>query len=491
MKPVPSASGIVIRMCTPSLAEISSVLSLLMATSGSLGQGTAIHTRRLADSVTNPVLVASAPGDLGRLFVGARTGQIYVFDLPTGTRHATPFLAVPNTGPVNGLLNIAFDPRWRQNGVFYVSLQGTTYVQLLRGRISALDPNVADPASLTTIMSTFTASGQHTGGLLAFGSDGHLYFSSGDQSGSPQDLSSWGGKLFRIDPDGPDGIPGNDDDDQFPSDANRNYAIPPDNPFVSTPNARPEIWALGLRNPYRCSVDPLTGEIWIGDVGGSYREEVDILPPSAPGINFGWPTIEGTRCNASASACAALVSTPPLIEYPHLGTGTGLLTGAAIIGGVVYRGCAMPHFRGTYFFGDNFGGWIASVRREEGRPVALTKHSADLGTTQGVSCIGADALGEMYYCSYSTGGIYAIEPTAAHDCNHNGVPDACEGLGVCWGDFNGDCATDAVDLIEFLAAYSAGSLGADYDDGSGRGLADGAVTIDDLLRYLDLYGAGC
>lgn len=477
-------------MRTPSIALVALALGLVVSPHPARGQGAGIRIRRLMDSITNPVLVASAPGDSGRLFVGARSGQIYVFDLPAGTKHATPFLTVPNTGPINGLLNLAFDPRWRDNGYFYVGVQSTTTVQLLRGRISATDPNVAEPG-LATIMSTFSAGGQHTGGLLGFGPDGYLYFSSGDQSGSPQDLSAWGGKLFRLDVDGPDDTPGNADDDEFPADATRNYCIPPDNPFVGVPNARPEVWALGLRNPYRCSFDPRTGDLWIGDVGGSFREEIDVLPRGSGGVNLGWPTFEGFQCNSSAAACAALASVPPLLDYPHGGTPPSLLAGLAVIGGVVYRGCAMPQYQGAYFFGDNYGGWIASARREGNRAASLTKHSADLGGPQGVSCIGVDADGEMYFCSYSGGGIYAIEPVVRHDCNGNGIPDSCEGLGVCWADFNGDCAVTIDDLLAFLAAYAAGSLNADYDDGAGTGLADGAVTVEDLLMYLSLYTEGC
>lgn len=475
----------------PAVCCASLALSLL----GSVvhAQGTNFRLRQIATAPGPLTVLASAPGDPSRLFMGQSSGVIWIVNLPSGTVNATPFLTLPGSSYSNGLLNLVFDPRWAQNGYFYASAQqspGGT-VNVYRGRVSATDPNVADPASVVKVFSHAVASGQHTGGLLSFGDDGYLYLTSGDQSGNPQDLSQWGGKIFRIDVDGPDNIPGNADDDAFPADANNNYSIPPGNPYIGVANALPEIWASGLRNPYRVTKDPATGTFWIADVGGGYVEEVDLMPAGQAGMNFGWPILEGTRCNSTAANCAAMISTPPIMEYPHLGP--ALLTGNAIIGGVVYHGRSMPWLEGTYFFSDNAGRWIATMRDKNGQRQALTNRQFQMNPAgqSSFSCFAADANGEVYVCTYSGGKVYVIEPTVLRDCNHNGLDDGFEGLPTCPADFDGNCGVEIDDLVAYLIAYERGDLSADYDDGSGEGLVDGAVTVDDLLMYLNHFEAGC
>lgn len=467
-------------------------LAVSLLASLALGQGTNFRLRQIATAPDQLTVLASAPGDPARLFMGQITGVIRIINLPSGTVNATPFVTLPGGSAVNGLLNMAFDPRWAQYGYFYASKQDSTgAVTVYRGRISDTDPNTADPNSIVKVFTHYSAGGQHTGGMLAFGDDGYLYLTSGDQSGSPQDLSQWGGKIFRIDVDGLDNIPGNADDDAFPADANNNYSIPPGNPYVGVANALPEIWAIGLRNPYRATKDPATGIFWIADVGSAAVEEVDLMPPGVAGMNFGWPILEGSRCNSTAANCAAMVSTPPIMEYPH--TGLGLFTGFAIIGGVVYHGRSMPWLEGTYFFADNARPWIATMRDKNGQRLALTNRQAQMnpaGQTS-FSCFATDANGEVYVCTYNGGKVYVIEPTVLRDCNHNGLDDGFEGLPVCLADFDGNCGVEVNDLVAYLIAYERGDLSADYDDGSGEGLLDGAVTVDDLLMYLARFEAGC
>lgn len=466
-------------------------LSLALAGLAS-AQGTNFRLRQIATSTSSLTVVASAPGDGPRLFVGQTNGVIRILNLSTGVFLATPFVTLPGGTTTNGLLNLTFDPRWAQNGFFYASKQDSGgFVTIYRGRISAADPNIADPASITKVFSRYSTGGQHTGGLLAFGDDGFLYVTSGDQSGDPQSLTTWGGKIFRIDVDGPDNTPGNEDDDGFINDVNNNYTIPASNPYVGVPNTYTEIWARGLRNPYRVSRDPQTGIFWIADVGGGFVEEVSLMPPGVPAMNFGWPILEGTRCNSSASNCSAMISTPPLVEYQH--TGSGLLTGFAIIGGVVYHGNAMPWLEGTYFFADNGNSWIATMREKNGQRIGLTNRKAQMnpGSVTGFSCFTSAPNGEIYACTYSPARVFAVEPTLPRDCNNNGIDDGIEGLPVCIADFDANCGVDINDLLDFLTAFEQGNLSADYDDGTGDGLVDGSVTIEDLLMYLGRFEAGC
>jgi len=254
----------------------------------------ALTATRVANNLQRPVFVTAPTNDSQRLFVVEQhTGRIRVLDLTNLDIRSTPFLTVPDvsTGYEQGLLGLAFHPDYGSNGYLYVDYTdagGTTRV--VRYQVSA-DPNVADPNTALPILAIDQPQSNHNGGWIGFGPDGYLYIASGDggagndqgpghtePDGNGQDITdNWLGKLLRIDVDG----------DAFPGDPMRNYAIPPTNPFVGI-DGDDEIWAYGLRNPWRCSFDRLTGDLYIGDVGQNAREEINVYPASEPGgANFG------------------------------------------------------------------------------------------------------------------------------------------------------------------------------------------------------------
>jgi glucose/arabinose dehydrogenase len=293
----------------------------------------------------SPVAVTAAGDGTRRLFVAERTGRILVFRADTEATGARTFLdlrtRVESGGADEGVLGIAFDPAYILNGLFYVHYVSPaaqcdglrTCTRLEQYRVSA-DPDVADPASRSVLLEVSQPVRLHQGGPIAFGPDGMLYVAlgDGDASGNPlgtgQDLGSLLGKVLRIDPHG-----------AFP------YAVPPDNPFASNVFGwRPEIWAYGLRQPAGLAFDPATGWLWLGDRGQSAREEIDVL--AGGGANLGWNWCEGSL-DVAGRRCRDLVSLPPVLEYPHNGTG-----GFVVTGGRVYRGDRLPTLFGAYVYSD-------------------------------------------------------------------------------------------------------------------------------------------
>jgi glucose/arabinose dehydrogenase len=255
-------------------------------------------TVRVATGLSRPAFVTSPPGDYERAFiVEQHTGRIKILNLDDNSLNGTPFLDIDGlaTGNEQGLLGLAFHPNYAANGYFYVNLTvtgGTTEIR--RYQVSA-DPDIADASSQTLVMTYGQPFSNHNGGWMGFGPDGYLYISAGD-GGSGNDPGNRAqditdqllGKLLRIDVDG----------DEFPGDPNANYAVPPTNPFVGA-TGDDEIWAFGLRNPWRCSFDGLTGDLYIADVGQGAWEEIDFQSAaSAGGENYGWRCMEGSTAPA-------------------------------------------------------------------------------------------------------------------------------------------------------------------------------------------------
>lgn len=296
--------------------------------------------------------VTSAGDD--RLFLTQQKGLIHIF--AKGALRPEPFLdlqAVVSTGGERGLLSVAFHPDYARNGLFFVcytDLDGAVIIS--RYRVSA-DPDRADPASGEILLKIPKTYQEHNGGQLQFGPDGYLYASIGDGGseghvgGDPmchaQQRESLFGKILRLDVD--NGKP---------------YAIPPDNPFAGS-----EVWAMGLRNPWRFSFDRLTGDLYIGDVGEELREEIDFEPAGSPGgRNYGWNVMEGTACfptegcPATTPPCGSPAYTNPILEYEHDDDR------CSIAGGFVYRGTALPHLYGAYLFGDTCNGQLWAAERK-------------------------------------------------------------------------------------------------------------------------------
>jgi glucose/arabinose dehydrogenase len=331
-----------------------------------------------------PVFLASPPGD-SRLFIVERPGRIRLFK--NGALVAAPVLDISarvSTSGERGLFSVAFDPGFPANGFLYVNFTDPSGdVAVERFRIPPATPDVADPAALRILTVPHRDFDNHNGGRVAFGPDGFLYFSigdgggGGDPSGNGQDLDSLLGKLLRIDVSHASGA--------------QPYVIPPGNPFVAQPGRRPEIWAYGLRNPWRFAFDAATNLLYIGDVGQAQREEVDVAPVNAAGLNYGWNRMEGTLCFAS-SPCSASGLALPVVEYAHD-------AGCSIIGGFVYRGNAIPALGGHYFYSDLCAGGLRSFRYDGTAAVEQATWSIpDVGS---IYSFGEDAAGELYMLATS------------------------------------------------------------------------------------------
>lgn len=371
------------------------------------GSGAVITSaKRLATGLSNPVFVTAPPGDRQRLFLVEQTGAIRIFDLASGQLAAQPFLQVANisTGGERGLLGLAFHPQYATTGLLFVNCTNSQgHTEIRRYKVSNANPDAADPASGSLVLRVEQPFANHNGGWIAFGPrDGFLYIALGDGGSAndpgnrAQNLNLLLGKLLRIDVDR----------DDFPGDANRNYGVPANNPFVGQANVRPEIWASGLRNPWRCGFDRVTGDLLIGDVGQNQREEINFQPASSTGgENYGWRLKEGTLVTGLET-----IGTQSLVEPIHE---YGRSEGFAIVGGYVYRGAGSPAMAGTYFFAD-FGGRMWSFRRDGNVNKNLTERTAELtaggGTLDSISSFGEDGQGELYYTTLD-GNLYQLQGT--------------------------------------------------------------------------------
>jgi len=480
-----------------------------------------LATQTVATGLTRPVYVAAPTGDYERLFVveqrSGSTGRIKVISLATGTVSPTIYLSITglSTGGEQGLLGLAFHPNFLQNGYFYVNYTrtaqagisaGSTIVARYRATGGNANATTADPTSATILMTIPQPDANHNGGWMGFGADGNLYIATGD-GGNANDTNGTGtvtavghtagtgnaqditnnllGKMLRIDVDGADNIPGNADDAD--TTLSLPYRIPAGNPFNGS-NGDREIWAYGLRNPWRCSFDRATGDLWIADVGQNVIEEVNCAPPTQAGINYGWRCMEGNRCTGlSGCTCNAASLYMPLHTFDHT------LGRCSITGGYVYRGCAIPNLAGSYFFADYCGGQIYSLRRGATYQTStnLSERTAELDPNGSLLVnmvsFGEDGLGEMYIVDQSGGKILKIvEATStAPDCNSNsrpdrcdiargtsadidlsGIPDECEAA-ACIGDFNQDGGIDGGDVEAFFSAWEAGNSSSDVNQDGG------------------------
>ena len=382
------------------LLALSTAVVLSMATVATLAEGTraadldalALEMVPVADDLDEPVFVTSAPGDPGRLYVVEQTGRIRVLDAK-GVMADTPFLDLSDRvtyGGERGLLGLAFHPDYADNGRLYVNYTRDPDGATVVSEFSAVD-GTTDRASERALLIIDQPYANHNGGMIAFDTDGMLLIgtgdggSGGDPLGAGQDPGVLLGKLLRIDVDG--GEP---------------YGIPADNGFVDRDDHRPEIHATGLRNPWRFSVDPVGGHVYIGDVGQSAWEEISLLPGGAGGLNFGWNVVEGPAC--FLGECDTSAYTPPVLSYGHE-------EGCSIVGGYTYRGTAQPSLAGVYLFGDYCSGTIWAAEAEamlagQARAVAVFSFDGRLVS------FGVDEAGELYAVDQG-GRIYRIVASEA------------------------------------------------------------------------------
>jgi glucose/arabinose dehydrogenase len=346
----------------------------------------------VARGISRPTYVTHAGDGSGRLFVVEKAGRIRI--IAGGQVLAEPFLdirdLVTDSGNEQGLLGLAFHPRYPQDPRFFVAYTaaGGGANTLAEFRVSAADPDRADPSSLRVLIAIPDTRSNHNGGMVAFGPDGYLYLSTGDGGGAGdpdragQDLGTLMGKILRIDVDAGDP-----------------YGIPPGNPFVGREGARPEIWAFGLRNPWRFSFDRATGDLWIADVGQNEWEEINFQPAASPGgENYGWSILEGSHCFRPATGCDPSGTVLPIHEYDHS-------QGCSVTGGYVYRGAAIPLLRGAYIYADYCAGNLIALTRTAGGGAAATPLGIRIAT---VSSFGEGEAGEIYVVSDSGGRIYRL-----------------------------------------------------------------------------------
>jgi glucose/arabinose dehydrogenase len=340
--------------------------------------------------VERPVHITHAGDGSGRLFVIEKRGRIVV--LRDGAVLSTPFLdispLVNSSGSEQGLLGLAFHPKYAENGRFFVGYTARGGEQVVEGYQVSGDPNVADPGSARTLLRMEDPAPNHNGGLVLFGPDGYLWIgtgdggAAGDRFGNGQNRQTLLGKMLRIDVDSGDP-----------------YGIPADNPFANDPSTRAEIWAIGLRNPWRYSFDRATGDLYIADVGQNAWEEVNIQRAgSRGGENYGWPRMEGKHCFPVNSDCDRGGLVQPIGEYWRS-------AGISITGGHVYRGAQFPKLAGLYLFADFGTGRIWSLDEPtpgEWRMVELLRSGHQ------VSSFGEDEGGELYLADFDDNRIYRV-----------------------------------------------------------------------------------
>jgi glucose/arabinose dehydrogenase len=381
------------RHSTPRRRVVSAVLLTALAgcSSSSTTDPSAdvlLDLQPVVSGLAAPVYLAAPAGD-ARLFVVEQPGRIRI--VKNGQLLAAPFLDISarvSYGGERGLLSMAFDPQYAANGFFYVyytsAPTGDIVVERYGGTAGA---DVASATPTPVIAIPHPGASNHNGGLVMFGPDGMLYLGTGDgggagdPSGNGQNVNVLLGKLLRLDV------------------RTLPYTVPPGNPFVGQAGKRGEIWAYGLRNPWRFAFDRGSANLYIADVGQNLYEEVNVAPPTSAGLNYGWNVMEGQHCYPSGDACNKGALVLPLIEYSHASGG------CSITGGFVYRGAAIPEVRGQYFYSDYCAGFLASFGGTTTRE--LVTRSWSVPNVGSVVSFGEDAAGELYVLS-ANGTVYRI-----------------------------------------------------------------------------------
>lgn len=353
-----------------------------------------ISLEPILSGLQQPVFVTFAGQDMpgaSRLYVVEKAGRILVVE--NTNPQPTPFLditdRVGSEKNEQGLLSVAFPPDFASSRLFYVNYtdrRGDTVIA--RYRLMAGDSGQADPTREQKILQIEQPAANHNGGQLQFGPDGYLYLGTGDggQAGDPwgnaQNQSVLLGKMLRI------SVMGSD-----------TYTVPDGNPLLEQPGARPEIWATGLRNPWRFSFDRATGDLYIADVGQNLYEELNFQPASSPGgENYGWDVMEGTHCFEPPAGCDVSGLVLPIAEYDHS-------QGCSITGGYVYRGDRYPQLTGIYFFADYCSGTLWGLRQ---KAPGEWETAILLDTDLNITSFGEDAGGEIYIVDYREGTVYHL-----------------------------------------------------------------------------------
>ncbi|HEX2473607.1 MAG TPA: PQQ-dependent sugar dehydrogenase [Lacipirellulaceae bacterium] len=450
---------------------------------------------RVASTLPNPIFVTHAPGDTSRLFIALRGGAIRILDLNTGILQTAPFLSTTvDTSGEGGLLGLAFHPNYFNEGMpgfgkFYVDVTtGSPFtIRVREFTVSATNANQANAGSLREIISVpHTFATNHNGGWIGFSpNDDYLYIATGDGGGGNDDgaghtagtgnaqdtTNNLLGKMLRIDVNG----------DDFPTDSARNYAIPPTNPFkagVGVPGddvGDDEIWAYGLRNPFRASFDRQTGDLWIGDVGQGQREEIDFQPAhSGGGANYGWRLREGLIQTPGVGGPKPPDNVDPVYDYNRDNDQFG---GVVVSGGYVYRG-PDPTLQGKYFFLDSRNTASTSDDNywmfDPANPFGTVQNIDSLltpntGSPQWPVSFGEDANGNLYIAYLVTGDVYRINTNA-----------------TVAGDYNGDGDVDVDDYNTWRASFG---LSSQPNFPPADGNRNGVVDTADYVIWRKAFGA--
>ncbi len=478
-------------MCQQNCVRVGLVSSLIaIGFCASAHAGNGVSSTRVGSNFRFPVFVTAAPGDPNRLFVLEKRGVIRILR-PTSPFPGPTFLNIDSrvgggttVNDERGLLGLAFHPDYQNNGFLYVYYTNNFSDSVIARYTVSANPDFVSPTSAVILMTIDQPQTNHNAGWMGFSPiDGYLYIATGDGgngcdtgaghtsgTGNAQDITNnLLGKILRIDVDGNNGPGGN-------------YGIPASNPFVGV-TGDDEIWSYGLRNPWRCSFDRQTGDLYIGDVGQAAREEIDYQPVSSGGgENYGWRCMEGDVCSSASGCsttgctCGSPVLTMPIHAYAHNPPPPPAGFVCAVTGGYAYRGCKMPALAGTFFFADYCGNAIWSFEVVGGVQTNFANRTGELSPSieglavQDIVSFGEDANGEIYIVDQGSGfdgQIFKIIPeTPTADCDGNGVFELNNDLpcfvnallgidtnppgGICRADLNGDNATNGEDVSEFV-----------------------------------------